>query len=267
MSCGNELAGAVPCQQFAPVVSGLQRLMVGMVVSCLTGPVDRQVDLANLLERLGGVLKPRSDPPVAGVGADDRADVAVVDGEASVVPLQHPTLMSIGYRPAIRLGRLRPHCGAHGIEACPIHLHADVAQSRGVGHRIELEVVDVAVELELDHPVHQLARRDPRIRRGLRMQRQQSTARVADDPARVVSTSDHLDGARQCRVHDRVELGWVGGCSRCFEHIDRLVHLAAVGVGCAPPVQIGPCPDERKNSVRQRGHSDQHRTRSTGPIR
>jgi hypothetical protein len=83
------------------------------------------------------------------------------------------------------------------------------------------------------------------------VKREQSAAGVADDPARVVSASDHLDRARQRCVHDRVELGWVGGCSRGFEHVDRLVHVVAVRVGCAPPVQIGPCPNQRKDGVRQ----------------
>ena len=234
--------------------------MVGVVVGCLSSPVDCQVDLADLLERPGRVLQPRRHLAVAGMGADDRVDVAVEDGEASVVPLEHPALVSIGHRPAIRLCRLRCQRRADGVQAGPVRLHAGIAESRGVGDRIELEVVDVTVELELEHPVHQLARRDPGCRRALRMEFEQAAAGVADDPARVVSTSNHLDCARQCRVHDRVELCWIGARPRRFEYIDRPVHLAAVRVGRTPTAQIGPSPNQRKNSVGQRGHRDQQRT-------
>jgi len=120
----------------------------------------------------------------------------VVNGEASVVPRQHPPLVSIGNRPPIRLCRLRRQCGADGVQACPVHRHAGIAQSGGVGDRIQLKVVDITVELELDRPVHQLARRNFGDRRALRMHGEQPTARVADDAARVVRTSDHLDRAR-----------------------------------------------------------------------
>ncbi len=104
--------------------------------------------------------------------------------------------------------------------------------------------------------------------RGMRVQVEQPAAGVADDPARVVSTSDHLDRARQRCVHHRVQLGRVSRCSRRLDHIDRLVHVAAVRVGCAPPVQIGPCPNERKDGVRQCGHDDPNGTRRArrGPV-
>lgn len=258
-ACADEFGRTVSCEEFAPVVGGLQGLMVGVVVGCLSSPVDRQVDLADLLERLGRVLQPRRHLAVAGMGADDRVDVAVEDGEASVVPLQHPPLVPIGQRPAIRPHRHRCQRGADGVQASPVRLHAGVAKSGGVGDRIELEVVDVTVELELDHPVHQLARRDLGGRRGPRVQVEQPTTRVADDPARVVSTSDHLDRARQRGVDHRVELGRIGARPRRLEHVDRPVHLAAVRVRRPPPAEIGPRPDQRKDGVGQRGHSDQQR--------
>ncbi len=50
-------------------------------------PVDGEVDLTDLLERLGGVLQPGRDLPVLGVGAEDRLDVPVEDCEPLRVPV------------------------------------------------------------------------------------------------------------------------------------------------------------------------------------
>ena len=51
-------------------------------VGGLLGQVDGQVDLADLLERLRGVLQPCGDLSVLGMASDDRVDVVVKDGRA-----------------------------------------------------------------------------------------------------------------------------------------------------------------------------------------
>jgi len=78
-----------------PVVGRLQRLVSTVEVGGLAGPVDGEVYLADLLKRLGGVLQPGCDLPVARMGADDRVDVVVEDGEALVVPLDGEPLMRV----------------------------------------------------------------------------------------------------------------------------------------------------------------------------
>ena len=76
---------------------------------------------------------------------------------------------------------------------------ADISQRRRVRDRIDLEVVHIPVipvipvELELHHPVHQPARCRTDRRCSLRMQREQPTTRVTDDPAGIVRAGDHLD--------------------------------------------------------------------------
>ena len=231
--------------------------MPGTVISCLTGPVDGEVDLADLFERLSGVLQPRGHLAVACMGSDDGVDVAVEHRETSVVPVQHETLVTIGNRPAIRFRWFRPEGGAHRIEPFPVGVHAGIPEGGGVGDGIDLEVVHVPVELELHHPVDQLARSDTGRRRDRRMQREQSTALVTDDSAGIVRAGDHLDSARQRGVHHRIHLSRVRRRERSFEHIDRLVHLATVLVRGAPPAQIRPSSDKWKDSVGQRSHEQE----------
>lgn len=60
--------------------------MSAVEVGRLLGPVDGEVDLADLLECFGGVLEPGGDLPVAGVGADDRVDVVVEHRETGSGP-------------------------------------------------------------------------------------------------------------------------------------------------------------------------------------
>ncbi len=254
MSRRQQFGPAVSCEQVAPILGRLQRLVAGPVVGCLTGPVDGEVDLADLFERLSGVLQPRGHLAVACVGPDDGVDVAVEHRETSVVPVQHPTLVTIGNRPAIRLRWFRPEGGTHRVEPCPVRLHTHISERGGVRDGIDLEVVDVPVELELHHPVDQLARSDTGRRRDRRMQREQSTTRATDDPAGIVCAGDHFDSARQRGMHHRIHLSRVRRTERSFEHIDRLVHLATMLVRRAPPAQIRPSPDKWKDSVGQRSH-------------
>jgi AMP-binding enzyme len=61
-----QLGWKMSCQEVAPILGRLQRLVPGTVVGCLMGPVDGEVDLADLLERLRGVLEPRPLPSRCG---------------------------------------------------------------------------------------------------------------------------------------------------------------------------------------------------------
>lgn len=97
------LAAPVFVEEMAPVVGGLERLVPVVEVGGLFGPVDRQVDLADLLERLCGVLEPRRDLPVHGVGADDGVDVVVQDGEALRIPVEGEPLVGMTRGPALVL--------------------------------------------------------------------------------------------------------------------------------------------------------------------
>jgi hypothetical protein len=66
-------------EELAPEVRRLERLMSAAEVRRLLGPVDREIDLADLVECLCGVLQPGRDLPVLGMGPDDRVDVMVKD--------------------------------------------------------------------------------------------------------------------------------------------------------------------------------------------
>ena len=133
------------------------------------GPVDGERHLADLLEGFGGVLEPGRDLPVFGVCPDDRLDVMVEHSEPAVVPLQHPPFMPVGHRPGLGLGWLRGEGRATFVESRPVSGDADLAEGWRIGDRVELEVVDVAVELERDHPVHEPARGDAGLRGSLRV--------------------------------------------------------------------------------------------------
>jgi hypothetical protein len=76
-----------------------------------------------------------------------------------------------------------------------VRLHAGVTQGRGVRDWVELEIVDVALELELHHPVDQLACRHAGSGSTAGVKGEQSTAGVTDDSAGVVGPGDDLDRA------------------------------------------------------------------------
>lgn len=164
--------------------------MSAVEVGGLFRPVDGEVDLADLLERFGGVLQPGCDLPVLGVGPDDGVDVVVEHGQPLGVPVQGEPVVGV-------LGV--PPFGGAGTESrldfgqpFPVGGHADLAKCRGVGHGVEFEVVDLAVELELHHPVDQLPHRRPGRRGCLRVEFQEATTGVADDAAGIVGSGDHL---------------------------------------------------------------------------
>ena len=78
--------------------------MPAVEVGRLLRPADGKIDLADLLEGPGGVLKPRGDLPVAGVGADDCVDVAVENGQSPRVPLDHEPRVRVSRRPQVLRG-------------------------------------------------------------------------------------------------------------------------------------------------------------------
>lgn len=82
-------------QQAAPVVGRLEGLVTAVEVGGLLGPVDRQVDPADLLERHSSVLQPGRDLPVPGVGADDRVDVVVEHSQPLRIPVEGEPLVRV----------------------------------------------------------------------------------------------------------------------------------------------------------------------------
>jgi hypothetical protein len=85
----------------------------------LLRPFNGQVDLADLFEGLGGVLEPRGELPVAGVGANDGVDVAVENGQSPSVPVDHEPLVRMSRRPAVLQGPC-PEAGLEIGESCSI---------------------------------------------------------------------------------------------------------------------------------------------------
>lgn len=155
-----------------------------------------------------------------------------------------------------------PEPGLNVGQPFSVRLHALVAERAGVGDWIKLEVVDLAVELERDHPVDEFGYGHLGGGCGFRVEFEQPTAGIADDAAGVVGSRDDLDrrGKRLVRhgVHGRRMLRG----HRLLEHVDGLVHPAAVSVGRAPAVELGAGADEGQDGVRKicHGHDSRHRT-------
>ena len=243
-------------EQRSPVASCSHRLVTEAELGGLTRPIDRQVILADLFERLGGLLEPRGNLPVADVGADDRVDVTVEDRETLGVPVEGEPGVRVARLPTVLAVRARAEARLDLGEAAAVGGDACFAQGVGVRHDVEFEVVD---ELELDHPVDQLRQLDLRCGSFARVQVEEASARVPDDSAGVVRTGDHIDRARKCLVRDCVSLGR-SRYGVLLEDVDRLVHVAAVGVRCAPALEIAPSADQGEDVVgeacrRDRSHA------------
>lgn len=115
--------------------------------------------------------------------------------------------------------------------------------------RVDLEEVDLAIELELDHPVDQSC--DVRVGR-LRcswMQREQTPARVTDDAAGVVSPGDHLDRTGERSMGDFVDLDRVHRRHCRLKDVVASVHLPAVRVRRMPPMQVSARTDQREHLI------------------
>lgn len=224
-------------------------------VDGLLRPIDRQVDLADLLERFRGVLQPGGDLPVLGVRADDRVDVVIQDCEPLRVPVEGEPFARVTGGPPIVRGGAQPKSGLDLYQPLPVCRHPYVAERRRIRDRVELEVVDlVIVELELHHPVDQLPDRRLGGSGSLRVELQQPTAGIPDDPAGVVGLGDHLQRRRERLVRDRVDLGRGGRRNRGHEDVDGLVHVPAVRVGGAVAVEVRAGTDQREYGVGQRSH-------------
>jgi|HubBroStandDraft_3_1064219.scaffolds.fasta_scaffold03024_6 hypothetical protein len=127
--------------------------------------------------------------------------------------------------------------------------------------RVEFEVIDFAVELELHHPLDQLTCRHTGASGHLRMQAEQSPARVADDTAGVVGPRDHRDRGGKRLVPDGPHLTHLGGVGRggCsfLQGVDRFVHPGPMLIRHVPPVQIGAAStDQRQHRIGENRHSD-----------
>ena len=153
--CREQFVGPVSGEELTPVIGGVECLVSSVVIYGLFGPVDREVDLADLVERFRGVFEPGCDFAVAGVGADDRVDVTVEHCEAPVIPVEHEPFVTIRHLPRLDSCRDRCEAGADRFEPLPIRVQSGVAERWRVGDGVELEVVDLTIELEPDHPLDQ----------------------------------------------------------------------------------------------------------------
>jgi len=148
-------------------------------------------------------------------------------------------------------------CAQTGLDlhqSCPVGDQPGLAQRGGIGHRIEGEIVDVAVELEPHHPIDEFRRRNVGGGGDLGMQFQKPPARVADDAAGVIGAGDDFDRAAQCFVGHRVRLGWISCRQRGLEDVQGDVHLVSVVVGYGPSVDIGPGTNQWQDPVGEPAH-------------
>ena len=151
-----QVVGPIPSEEFAPVVCGPPRLVAGVEIGCLLRPVDREVGLADFLQGLGGVLMPPRDPPVSGMGADDRVDVSIEDGQALRVPVEGVPITSARRCPSLIVRWAGAETCCDRIEFRSIPRDAQLPKSGRVRDRVDREVVTFVLELEFDHPVDQL---------------------------------------------------------------------------------------------------------------
>ena len=89
--------------------------------------------------------------------------------------------MRVSRRPEVLRGGPWPKAGLNIGESRSIGRQPGLAQCRRIGDRVNLEVVDVAIELEPHHPVDQIAGRHLCCRSD-RMELEQATAGTTDDP-------------------------------------------------------------------------------------
>ena len=87
------------------------------------------------------------------------------------------------------------------------------------------------------------------------MELKQATARITDDPTGVVSPGDDLDRAGERLARDGVHLSWISRRDRRLQVVDGLMNLPTVRIRRALPGEVRSSPDQRENSVGERGHS------------
>ena len=223
----------------------------------LPRPVDRKIELANLCQCFGCIQEPLRDLPVACVGADDRLDITVQHRQPLRVPVQGEPVMAVRCRPPLLLRRPDAEAGFEVGEPCPISGDALLAERARIGDEIEVEVVALTVELERHHPVHQFGDRRPGPRCDLRVQVQQRSARVSDDPAGVVGAHDHLQRRRDRLLRHREHDGRILGLCCLLEDLQRFVHLPAVLIGRQPTPQVRASANQRKDRVGKLAHGRQ----------
>jgi hypothetical protein len=139
-------------------------------------------------------------------------------------------------------------------ESRSIGRHPGGAQCRRIGHRVDLEVVDVAVELEPHHPGGQIAGRHLCCRGNRGMKLEEATASTTDDPAGVIGLNDDLDRAGECLVRDGIHLSRIRRRNRRLQDVDGLMHPPTVRIRRAPPGQVRSSPNQREDSVGEPGH-------------
>lgn len=129
-----------------------------------------------------------------------------------------------------------------------------LTERRRIRDRVEVEEVALVVELKVDHPVDQLADRRLGPRRDLGVQVQQRSARIADDPAGVVCTHDHLQRRGDRLLCHRENDSTILGLGRLLQDRYRFMHLPTVLVGGAPARQVRTRANQRQHLVGKIAH-------------
>ena len=88
------------------------------------------------------------------MGSDDCSDVLVEHGESSFIPLEYDANRVIRRRPPFHVTGGGREALRDAMELGSILAEASFTQCGSVGHGVEFEIVDLAVELEFDHPLH-----------------------------------------------------------------------------------------------------------------
>ena len=86
------------------------------------------------------------------------------------------------------------------------------------------------------------------------MELKQATAGITDDPTGVVGPGDDLDRAGERLVRDGVHLSRIRRRDRRLQVVDGFMHLPTVRIRRAPPREVRSSPDQREDSVGERGH-------------
>jgi len=75
------------------------------------------------------------------------------------VPVKSEPLVGVLRSPPLFRGGMRPQGGLNLGQSRPVAGDSEIAEGGSVSHRVEGEVIDVALELEFDHPVDELGGR------------------------------------------------------------------------------------------------------------
>lgn len=139
---------------------------------------------------------PHRDPPVSGIGADDRVNVSIEDGQALRVPVEGVPITGARRRPSLIVRWAGAETCCDRIEFRSVPRDAQLSKSGRVCDRVDREVVTFVLELEFDHPVDQLGGGRTGYFRHPGVKVQQIAAGVTDDSAGVIGAHDYPERRR-----------------------------------------------------------------------